>query len=106
MPDIGLDHIGDELVAHLGERLPSAGNEGTPARAEDEQGGDQHHHDRHQQGRISVRDVDAADMDRDEAMDLELVERLDFDRQFNSPRRPIVLNRCGSPGACDSPLPR
>src|SRR5262245_11411323 len=42
MPDIRLDHIGDELVAHLGERLPSAGNESTLAGTEDDERGDQH----------------------------------------------------------------
>jgi len=106
MPDIGVDHIGDKLVADLGERLPPAGNERALACAENEECGDQHDDDRHQQGRIGVRNVEPADMDWNQPMDLELVEWLDFDRQFNSPRRPIVLNRRRSPGACDSPLPR
>ena len=27
---IGIDHVGDELVAHLGDRLPSAGHQRPP----------------------------------------------------------------------------
>src|SRR5207253_2214796 len=80
VPDIGLDHIGDELVAHLGERLPAAGNQRAPARAEDEESGDQDHDDGHQQGRIGVRYVKAADVNRNEPLDVKLLERLDLYR--------------------------
>ena len=106
MPDIGVDHVSDKLVAHLGERLPTAGDESALARAEDEECGDQHHDDGHQQGRVGVRNVKPTDVDWNEPLDLKLLERVDLYRQFNSPRRPSVLNRRRSPGACHTLPPR
>jgi hypothetical protein len=107
MPGIGLDHVGDELVAHFGDRLPSAGNKRPLARAEHDQRGDQRHRNRHQQGRVGVGDVDAADVDRDKPLDLELLEGVDIDRQFSSPRRPTGFsNRRWPHLPCGNPLAR
>ena len=41
VPGIGVDHVGDEFVHHLGDRLPSAGHQRRPPRAEQHQRGDQ-----------------------------------------------------------------
>ena len=90
LSDIGLDHVGHKLIAHLSKRLPSAGNERVLARAEHDQGGDQYHRDRHQKGGVGIGDIDAADVQRNEPVDLELMEWVEFDRQFSSPRRPTV----------------
>ena len=88
MPGIGIDHIGDEFVGHLGDRLPSPGHQRRLARAEHGQRGDQHHRDRHQQRRIGIGDVEPADMERDEALDRELLEGLKLYRHAMPRRRP------------------
>ncbi len=85
--DIAFDHVGDEFVAHFREGLQSARNECCPPRPEHGQRGDQDHHDRHQQRRVRIGEVEPADMQRQNALDCELLERMKFYRQISNPRR-------------------
>ena len=88
LPDIAVDHIGDELVEHFGNRLPSARNQRRATGSEHHQRGDGDDGDGHHQRRVRVRDVEPADMDRDNALDCELLERMKFYCHISSRRRP------------------
>ena len=68
-------HVGDEFVAQLGDRLPAAGHHGAAPHAKGQQRRHQHQHDHHHQRRIGERDIQAGDIDFDQALDLELRER-------------------------------
>src|SRR6267378_49194 len=73
------DRAGDELVADFGHRLETPGNELPPGDATDHQDRDQRHRQEHVEGRIGDGDRLIADMaDREERLDVELMDRVDF----------------------------
>ena len=88
LSDIAVDHIGDELVKHFGNRLPAARNQRRATGSEHHQRGDEDDGDGHHQRRVRVRDVEPADMDRNDAGDRELLERMKFYCHISSRRRP------------------
>ena len=70
-------HVGDEFVGHLGDRLQAAGHQRARAGRADHQQGDHAERDQHVERRIGKRDLGVADLaDREEVDDLELVDRI------------------------------
>ena len=81
---------------------------GTSARAagaEDEEGGDEQHRHRHEQGGIGEGEVDAADgAEIEEVDDRELVDRIDLVGSCNSSTPlPFTFRRSGDSLQCPSP---
>ena len=89
MPDIAFDHVGDEFVAHLGDRLQSPRDQRGSPGAVNDQCGDQKHDDGHHQRRVGIRDVEPTDAQRQHALDREYFEGMKLYRQLSNPRRPI-----------------
>jgi hypothetical protein len=73
--DIILNHAGDEFIRHLGDRLQPSGHQRGAARRGDQERRAGDHDDGHEQRRIRIGDVERAQMQRDQPLDRELLER-------------------------------
>ena len=91
MPGVGVDHVDDKLVEHFGDRLHASRYQRRVARAQHDQRGDREDDDRHQQRRVRIGNIDPADMQRDEPMDLELLQRMELHRDAIPRLVPFVL---------------
>ena len=73
---IVVDHLGDELVADLGHGLQPARHQRPLAHAVDEEEQHDRDSDRHPERGIGVGDVEPAEMQRQQPLDLELLHRI------------------------------
>ena len=73
--DVVAQHVGDEFVGELRHRLPSARHHRSAADAGGQENRRQRDADEHPQRGIGERDIQIADVDRDQIVDFELFER-------------------------------
>ena len=74
-PHVVSKHVRDKLVGHLSHRLSAARNEGAIARAQRQEQRNGRDGDEHPQRRVGEGDVDAADLEVDQTLDVELLKR-------------------------------
>ena len=68
---------GDEFIRHFGGRLQAGRNDVAAARRQNHQRGDGEENDQHEQRGVGEGRVDAADMQVEQAIDVELMDRID-----------------------------
>lgn len=71
-------HVSDEFVGHLGDGLKPARNEAAARRGEIKESRRDNHGGDHEQSRVGEGQVIAADVDRNQLDDMELVDRIDL----------------------------
>ena len=82
-------HVGNELVADLGGRLQPARHQRAVSHGIDQHPGRQHHRDQHEQRGVGKGNVVAEQLERNDPVDLELMDRVRHSGSLCTPSRHV-----------------